>query len=295
MAAKHRVPFMLFIALLVSSLAGCSRDGNAEQTVLRVMTFNLRTAATIDQFSWVKRRPVVRELLLREKPDIIGTQEGTYAQLVNIAEDSPSYQWIGEGREGNNRGEFAAVFFNKARLKPLDQGHFWLSNTPDVPGSITWGNAYPRMATWVKFQDVRTRKTFYVINTHFDHQSELSRQKSAELIIRTADTFEAGVPVLVTGDFNSRQDGYSHDIFMKKGGMKDAYMEAAERINENYGTIHHFTDPSGGGKDNKIDWILYRGDVTVLRGEVVTFHADGQYPSDHYPVMADVTLGDRHK
>ena len=286
---------LLLMVLSGIALSGCAANAHSSQVSLRVMTFNLRTAAAIDHFSWEKRRPAVRELIVQEKPDLIGTQEGTYAQLLNIAEDLPSYEWIGEGRDGGNQGEFMAIFYNKDRLKPLQYGHFWLSNTPDVPGSISWGNRYPRMATWAKFQDLRTRKPFYIINTHLDHQSELARQKGAELIVKTADSFDADVPILLTGDFNSKQGGYSYEIFIEKGNMSDAIVNAEMKVHDELGTIHHFTDPTGGGKDNKIDWILYRGEAAVLRGEVVTFQAEGVYPSDHYPVMADLVLDGKRK
>ncbi|MEF3305857.1 endonuclease/exonuclease/phosphatase family protein [Paenibacillus sp. GYB003] len=297
MTTKHAWASLFLIAIPVIAFSGCSSEqaNHADNAALRVMTFNLRTAATIDRFAWEKRRPAVRELLMQEKPDLIGTQEGTYAQLANMADDLPAYRWIGEGRDGERRGEFSAIFYNKERMKPLQQGNFWLSGTPDVPGSKTWGNTYPRMATWALFQDLRTRKKVYAINTHLDHQSELARQKGAELIIQTANTFEPGIPILLTGDFNSKQGGYSYEIFVNKGSMKDAFADAEVRVREELGTMHHFTDPTGGGKDNKIDWILYRGHVNVLRSEVVTFGANRIYPSDHYPVLADILLLDRQK
>lgn len=257
---------------------------------LRIMTFNLRYAAANDGQPWEKRRPVMKELILQAKPDVIGTQEGLYRQLTDLEADLPGYGWIGVGREGGQLGEFMAVFYNKNRVKPLEHHHFWLSDTPDVIASTGWGNKIPRMVTWVRFQDLLTNKTFYLANTHFDHQSEVSRQNSAQLIIEAMEEFHPDIPIFLTGDFNTHPGGAAYRILTEDGDFHDAFFDAKKRINDDIGTYHNYGDPTGGGPARRLDWILYRGKVNVLRGETVTFNADGQYPSDHFPVMVDAIL-----
>lgn len=257
---------------------------------LRMMTFNLRYAAANDDHPWEIRRPVMKELILQEKPDVIGTQEGLHRQIADLETDLPGYGWIGVGREGGQLGEYMAVFYNKERLKPLEHSHFWLSDTPSIISSTTWGNRIPRMATWVRFQDLQTQKTFYFLNTHLDHQSEVARQNSAELILNKMEEFDPEVPVIVTGDFNSAPNSYTYSIFTETGNLKDGFTGAKRKTNEDLGTFHNYGDLTGGGSARRIDWILHSDNVNVLRGEIVTFSKDGQYPSDHFPVIIDAVL-----
>ena len=137
---------------------------------LTVMTYNLKYASINPPNAWPQRRPLMGELIEKLAPDVLGTQEGLYGQLHDLAADLPAFQWIGLGREGGSRGEFMAVFYRTARLEPLAFDHFWLSDTPGVIGSKTWGATLPRMVTWVKFRDRQTKREFRFVNTHFDHQ-----------------------------------------------------------------------------------------------------------------------------
>lgn len=277
------------LAVTAAAVSGCSKDRphSAAVETLRVMTFNLRTSAANDDHPWDKRWAAAKALIQSERPDIIGTQEGLRSQLSDLEVALPGYKWIGEGRDGGNQGEFMAIFYKEDRLKPLQQRHFWLSGTPDVPGSKSWGNRYARMATWVQFEDLATGRKLYAVNTHLDHQSEAARQLGAGLIARTIGQFEADVPILLTGDFNADVGSNPYRILLTEAGMKDAAKDAAERINEQIGTFHNYEEGAAG---RTIDWILYRGQVAVTRSEVVTFRLNGQLPSDHYPVMADVVL-----
>ncbi|CAG7596902.1 hypothetical protein PAESOLCIP111_00104 [Paenibacillus solanacearum] len=275
-------------AVTGTAVSGCANDKAASAHVnpVRVMTFNLRTANAKDGHPWEKRWAAAKALVNQEKPDIIGTQEGIRTQLNDLEVGLPDYKWIGVGRDAGNQGEYMAIFYNKTRMKPLQQSHFWLSDTPEVPGSKSWGNNYVRMVTWVQFEDLTSGAKLYVVNTHLDHQFETARQRSAELIVKKLEAFEPNVPVFLTGDFNAPVGSAPYKYFTANGGMKDAVQEAGERVNNATGTFHNY---KGGGTET-IDWILYRGDVKVKRSEKVTFQLNGEYPSDHYPVMADVVL-----
>ena len=259
--------------------------GPAPGNELHVMTFNLRFAAASGPHSWPQRRPVMAELFRREQPTIIGTQEGLYGQLRQIAADLPAYyDWIGEGRLGGSRDEFMAVFFDTRRLEPVEYDHFWLSDTPNVVGSDTWGNDSVRMVTWVRFHDRRTGKEFVVLDTHLDDESEYSREKAATLIRDRIRSFPLELPVIVTGDFNdAAEDSKPYDILTKGTGLADAWVVAKTRRSPVYRTWHDYRPLQRDG--SRIDWVLTRGRVGVDAAGLNTFAPGGQFPSDHLPLQ----------
>jgi endonuclease/exonuclease/phosphatase family metal-dependent hydrolase len=253
------------------------------------MTFNLRYASSTPPNSWPERRPVMSACIRSLAPDIMGTQEGLYEQLKDLAADLPEYDWIGLGRDGGSRGEFMAIFYRKDRFESLAYDHFWLSDTPEVVGSSTWGNSNRRMLTWVRFRDRRSKREFFVCNTHLDHQIELARQKGASLIVDRIRKLQTDLPVFLTGDFNSPAGkGKAYEILLRDGGFADTWTLAGKRINENLNTFHGFNKPVEAG--SRIDWILAIGNVTVEKSEIVAFSQRGQYPSDHFPVAVWLTL-----
>jgi endonuclease/exonuclease/phosphatase family metal-dependent hydrolase len=255
---------------------------------LHVMSFNLRFASVTEPNSWARRRPVMAELLGREQPTVLATQEGVYHQLRDIAHDLPEpYDWIGVGREGGSRGEFMAVFYDTRRLEPLEYDHFWLSDTPALVGSTTWGNRIPRMATWVRFIDRRTGAEFVVVNTHLDAESENARVRGTQLIRERIAAMDRDVPVLLAGDFNvpaGKSDSY--DILT--ADLTDTW-SSARRRSRVFATWHGYRPLRPDG--NRIDWILARGAVTVDSVAINPFAIGGQFPSDHLPVQALITLG----
>ena len=283
--------FIIFLALL-SALVTPDRSGaqtNASPTALNVMTYNLRYASTNPPNAWPERRPLMTRLIREFAPDVMGTQEGLYSQLKDIAADLPDYEWIGLGREGGSRGEFMAVFYRKARLEPLTYDHFWLSDTPEVMGSTTWGNTCRRMVTWIQFRDRVTGTVFYHFNTHFDHQVQLAREKSAELLRKRVEVLGTKLPVILTGDFNaSAGANKSYSILTAENFFADAWFAAPERHGEGFATFNNFKAAVPTGE--RIDWILTRGDVKVDRAETVIYAHPGEFPSDHFPVIVKLRL-----
>ncbi|MFO1501803.1 MAG: endonuclease/exonuclease/phosphatase family protein [Verrucomicrobiota bacterium] len=271
----------LFLAAAVNRSSVAAESNSAAQ--LRVMTFNLRYASTNAPNAWSARRPVMRECLQKAVPDLIGTQEGLYPQLKDIAADLPDYAWIGTGRDGGSRGEFMAIFYRKDRFEPMEFDHFWLSDTPSVVGSTTWGNRNRRMVTWVRFLDKTAGREFYFVNTHLDHEIQLAREKAATLIRERIEALRAQIPVLLVGDFNAAAGANkAYEILTDGGFLTDTWTSAQERRNENISSFHDFRGPRAGAR---IDWILTRGPVDALATEILTCAENGQYPSDHFPVM----------
>lgn len=268
------------------SAPGGERGGEA----LRTMTFNLRYASDTPPHSWPERRPVTRALLRREQPHLIGTQEGLYAQLKDIAADlgRPRYDWIGTGRAGGSRDEFMAVFYDTRRLLPVEYDHFWLSDEPNLIGSATWGNSVVRMVTWIRFRDLSTGRELYHLNTHFDHQSQPSRERSAALVAERLGALDPALPRLVTGDFNVPAHGNPvYDTLLRDGKLTDTW-ETAESRSKLYATFHGYKPLIPDGE--RIDWILASPKVQVRRAQINTYARGGQFPSDHLPVQALVEL-----
>jgi endonuclease/exonuclease/phosphatase family metal-dependent hydrolase len=280
---------LLSLNSLLAAHPFCARAAEKDDS-LRVMTYNLRYASERPPNAWPQRRPAMRACIQKMAPDLIGTQEGVYHQLKDIAADLAEYEWIGLGRDGGSRGEFMAIFYHKERFDPLEYDHFWLSDTPNVVASTTWGNSNRRMVTWVKFRDRQTSREFYFFNTHLDHQIQEAREKAAALIRQRVEALKTSLPVLLVGDFNATAGAnQAYDILVNENGFTDTWKIARERRNAEFNTFNGFREPVKRGE--RIDWILARGPVTVDAIEIVTFTKDGQQPSDHFPVVAWLRVG----
>ncbi|KGM53521.1 endonuclease [Lysobacter daejeonensis GH1-9] len=250
---------------------------------LRVMTFNVRLPTDADGDNrWVLRREQMVRLLAAQQPDVIGTQELYAEQGDYLAEHLRGYAWFGEGRRGGPGDEHVGVLYRHDRLRVLASGDFWLSDTPDVPGSITWNHLYPRLATWALFQRKADGRRFYLFNTHLPYRDEdqPARVRGAALLRARIAALPAGVPVVVTGDFNIAPANPVHATLVPL--LHDAWQEAAQREGP-AATFHGFS----GRADRRIDWILLRG-LDVVRVATLDTQEAGSFPSDHFPVVADL-------
>ncbi|KUF14605.1 MULTISPECIES: endonuclease/exonuclease/phosphatase family protein [Streptomyces] len=282
-AAAVTVP-LLATALAATPAHASQRPGRR----LEVMSFNLRYAGATPPNTWADRRPVTRELLRRARPHVVGSQEGLYGQVLDIAEDlGQHYEWVGTGRAGGSRDEFMTVFYDRRRLLPVAYDHFWLSDTPDVIGSNTWGGGSIRMVTWVRFLDRRTDDEFYFLNTHLDNHSQYARTRAAHLITDRISVLDRSLPLIVTGDFNVA--AHKNPVYetMLGAGLVDTW-DAADERSKQYATFHGYKPlvPDG----DRIDWILATPAARVHAAAINTFSLGGQFPSDHLPVQASLTL-----
>lgn len=249
---------------------------------LRVMTFNVRYPSKDDGADlWEKRRDLLVDTIRQNRPDVFGTQELFHLQGEYIVSHLSGYKWFGLSRRGNHEDEHMGVFYRADRLKPVDSGNFWLSETPDTPGSSSWDMSLPRMVTWALFERTDGGR-FYFYNTHFAHrrQDEEARKRSAALLVERLKSLPDGTPVILTGDFNAPAGGEVYHAF--DGVMRDAWETAARRSGPE-GTFHGF---KGTPRPGRIDWILYRGNIRVLEAETLDHHEGTRYPSDHFPVLA---------
>lgn len=269
------------IALWAILMLGMSGVAWAQDASLRVMSFNIRLPAVSDGADyWESRKPLAVRMLREEAPDVISMQELMKAQADYLARELPQYAWLGRGREADGGGEHMGVFYLKDRLAVVESGDFWLSDTPDVPGSITWNHLHPRMVTWVLFERRSDAKRFYLFNTHLPYreEDEAARLDGARLIVQRIEALPSSWPVVLAGDFNTAPDSGVHAAL--SATLQDAWM-SAPRVEGIEATFHGFS----GNADRRIDWIFVRG-LEVESAKSVTTRWEGRYPSDHFPVVA---------
>jgi endonuclease/exonuclease/phosphatase family metal-dependent hydrolase len=272
---------LLAVCLAALGFAGTSHAAEA----LRVMTFNVRLPMASDgPERWEARRDLFVETIREQHPDVFGTQELYQEQGDYVVAKLPEYAWFGMGRKGGEGDEHMGVFYRTDELRVLDSGNFWLSDTPDVPGSDTWGTPFPRMVTWARFERKADGRTFVMFDTHLPYREEdnAAREKGAALILKRIATLAPDEPFVLTGDFNTTPDSKVHAMLTQH--LQDVSLVAPRRSGPEK-TFHDFT----GNPDRRIDWILVRG-FNVEDVHTVTRHEGKLYPSDHFPVVADLVF-----
>ena len=276
----HRVAALCLALGLVTSAAAQTPPP------LRVMTFNVRTTIGVNDGpeAWPKRRDLFVATIREAHPDIFGTQELSQMQGDYVVAKLPQYAWFGIDRMGGHKDEHMGVFYRRDRLDLLTMGNFWLSETPDVPGSNSWHTPFPRMATWGLFKDRVSGKRFYLFDTHFFYrdEDEVPRTKAASVLLdQMAKIDTEGTPIVLTGDFNTTPGSDAYKLIAAK--MTDIRGAVAKPGGPDE-TFHNWT----GKADKRIDWVFETG-FTPLTDVTLTTHRGTLYPSDHFPVLA--TLG----
>ncbi|WP_294204104.1 endonuclease/exonuclease/phosphatase family protein [uncultured Sphingomonas sp.] len=254
---------------------------------LKVMTFNVRYASDEGAQRWAVRRPVMVELIRRAAPDVIGTQELLQRQGDDIVAALPGYRWFGRDRRGGHADEHMGIFYRTDRLTLVDQGDFWLSDTPEVVGSQSWGTDLPRLASWAVFETREAKPhRFLFVDTHLPHRDQdgEARDKAARLILSRLPDLAKGLPLVLAGDMNARPDTAAYRTFA--GALTDAW-DSAKRREGPVLTFHDFT----GTPDRRIDYLFLRG----FKADTVTtdtYHQGKVYPSDHFPIEATLRFED---
>lgn len=274
---------------LIYLLAAVAFTACGSATSLSVMTFNMRYDNPEDgQNNWRFRRERIAEAIKAQDVDVLGTQELLSNQFDDLRGLLVGYEGVGVGRlDGAESGEYCAVFFRKDRFTLLDSGTFWLSETPEVVGSLGWDGACERIATWVVLRDRDGRELFF-IDTHLDHVGQVARDEGVSLLMKRIETLSGGRPVILTGDFNSEPGSSVVAHVQKDGVLRDAKAIAAQRS----GTDWSFSDFGQIPEAERplLDYIFVSGDIEAVRYEVLPDTFDGGYVSDHAPVMAVVKI-----
>ncbi len=293
---RHAPRWLLALSWLL--VAACATTGTASRVAsnaegaLVVVSANLRTSSAPDGANaWPLRKAGALALLRGLSADVLGVQEALADQHDAVAAALPGYVAVGGGRDdGRRKGEFSSLFLRQSRFELLDSGQFWLSPTPEVPGSMGWDAAYPRICTWARVRDRRNGRELLVANTHFDHLGVLAREQSAKLIVArlhavaaVRNPAAAAPPILLLGDFNSDEHSSAYQALLD-AGLVDAYRAVHPQAGANELTFHDF---KGLVLGRRIDFIFSGTDLHAVDAAIVrTPIAPGRFPSDHYFVSA---------
>lgn len=277
---------VVLLAFLLDAWAGNEKTENqAARCRMNVATFNLRMDTPNDGAdAWPNRKEMVKSLVRFHDFDIFGTQEGFKHQLEGILELG-NYAYIGAGRDdGKDAGEHSAIIYKKDRFEVLDQGNFWFSETPDVPGKGWDATCCNRICSWGKFKDLESGKTFYFFNSHYDHQGKIARRESSKLLLKKIKEIAGtGEVVFATGDFNAVPTDEPITTLAGDGLLKDSYSITEEPPYGTVGTTNSFQIDAP--MKHRIDYVWVTDGVAVKKYGVLNEQQYSHFPSDHFPVM----------
>lgn len=259
-----------------------------EKCPLRVMTFNIRMANPSDGDNyWEHRKDYAADLVRFYNCDVIGMQEVLYKQLTDLNERLTDYEFVGVGREdGKTKGEYCPIYYKKERFRMIESGNFWLSENPENIGEKGWDAACERVATWAVFQDKKSKEKFFFLNTHLDHVGKTARREGVKLVLKKAEEYSKGLPVIITGDFNATPD--DEPIRILTSSLTDSRSIAGLK----YGPDWSFHDFGRIEPDQRslIDYIFLKGNFKVISQGILTENKGKLFPSDHAPVIATIIL-----
>ena len=284
---------LLFIIPFIAIACGEAQKQGDSSAKLNVMTYNIRYDNPEDSLdNWQYRKERVANSILFYDADILGTQEVLHNQMEDLKKSLPGYESIGVGREdGKEKGEYSALFYKKDRFSVIDEGYFWLSETPEVVGSKGWDAAIERIASWAKLKDNNSGKEFLALNTHFDHVGKIARRESVSLILNKLADLSNGLPIILMGDFNANPES-------------EVIKQIIDTSNENHLIDSRSISPVVYGpewsfhafgripydKRSLIDYIFVSKGVKVSRYGVLAEMENDEFLSDHAPVMASVEI-----
>ncbi len=253
------------------------------------MSFNIRNMHSRDGVNgWEHRREMICDLIRRHSPDILGTQEAYFPQVEAMRQALPEYAVFGVGRDdGKRAGEYCALFVRLDCWQIGASGTFWFSETPEVPGSRHWTREHPRICTWTYLIGAMG-SPLVVYNVHMDHEAQVAREKSSLLIGEHIQRYYPDTPALVIGDFNMEEDNPAMQSLLTSGPLQ-LYntFRPLHPVSPRLGTFHNFTGERDG---EKIDYILASKVFQTLETNILYDNTEGRYPSDHFPLMARLSL-----
>lgn len=258
------------------------------QQTIQVLTFNIRLDTDGDkENAWTHRKELVVNEITQISPDFIGLQEVLPHQMQYIEKNLTGYKVIYRTREvKESEGEGTPVLVNLNKWDVLEEGTFWLSGTPDIPGSNTWNAAYKRIATWVKVLSKDTGDEILFLNTHYDNVSDSARLKSSKLICKKVKELANGMPYIVTGDLNVDDKNLAYTTLLECAKLTDSYLDVYPTLSSKDYTFNNWKPGDG---EIRIDYILVSKDLKPIKAKVLKNKPGEPLASDHYAVF--VSLG----
>ena len=276
----------------VASLATAAEtQAKTNSSSHKILSCNVRVDVPADAKtgdSWKERKEMCADIIQAQKADLIGLQEAQAPHVNYLKSRMPEYDTYALSHAADYFHPIDAIFFLRARYELISCGGFWLSETPHVAGSKGWDTANPRLANWVHLKERSSGREFRYWNTHLDHRGQQAREHGAAMIVQASAVLPKDFPQVLTGDMNAAPNNPAIKNF-KDGGWIDSYV-AVNGTKETGPTAHGFRGPKTDSQ-HKIDWIFCRGPVKPLASEIIRDGRNGHYPSDHYFISAEVTIG----
>ena len=251
-----------------------------------LISFNIRYDNTSDTINnWNKRRASLASLIQHYDADIVGIQEGLHHQVDYLNNTLNGFSYVGVGRDdGQQKGEYSAIFYNSDKFKVLKTNTFWLSETPEKV-SVGWDASMERICTYALFENVTSKKQFYVFNTHFDHRGMQARVNSAELIYKKIKEINTSdLPVILMGDLNLTPD--TEPIQFLKKHLTDAMGISKKPFYGPIGTFNGFDQDRI--MENRIDYIFVNNIEVLSYTHIDDRMANNMHISDHLPVLMTI-------
>jgi endonuclease/exonuclease/phosphatase family metal-dependent hydrolase len=284
--------YSCFLFVIIILLAGgCSHS--EKKDAIQVMTMNVRYDNPDDSINaWQNRMSLICSFISKEKPDIMGLQEVLWHQYQAMDSVLKGYGSVGVGRDDGARGgEMNPVFFRKERFDFVRTLTFWLSETPDLPGSRSWGASLPRIVTWIELVDKSNQKHFFFFNTHFANDSDSARIMSSRILLKEVEKIADGFPFIVTGDFNMLPYTTAYSILTGPDetvpALKDAYFVSEKKPVGPAYTFNNFSDRPG---NERVDYIFVKNGLRVLNHSTLDVKDKEIFISDHWPVIASISI-----
>ena len=288
----------LAAVLLSGSVSSAAAETPPAGGRIAVASFNIRCPVDPPPNDWASRLPRIRTLLQKYRWDLLGLQEATVGQLNDLKRISlldpesgtGDYDSVGVGRDdGREAGEFSCILYRRDRFTLLEGGTFWLSETPDEPGTRSWDSACNRVCSWGKFWDREAGRVFFFFNTHLDHVSAEARQNGMKLILERIRRIAGDLPVILAGDFNTGPE--SAPFAAAAAQLNDAARLSRGGHSGPEVTFNEFIfDPADGKHNLQIDHVFVSDGVEVLTHRTVDDAEGRLFASDHFPVAVDLIL-----
>ena len=253
---------------------------------VKIMSTNLRRISPVDtdNRTWENRKSLVVKIIQQTKPSIIGMQEVTPQQYKYCKKILSNYQSDITYRDNLKQSEGCPIFYHKELYTLINQGTFWLSETPDVM-SKDWESEHYRICSYVVLLDNQTHKEFAVLNTHLDNVSATARINSISVILDKIHSL--GYPTVIMGDFNATENSKAYKI------ATEALLDVKYQVENDYVQTATYNNWGQEHNNRTIDYFLITPiGFTVNSYEVITTTYDGNYASDHFPIVTTLTLAD---
>lgn len=289
---KKIAPFILVSNLFLFIYQVSAQDIN-------IATYNLRNDNTSDIGNmWKDRYTYIAKLILYHDFDLFATQEALPHQLADLQVLLPNYSWYGEGRDGNGKGEHAAIFYKKSKYTLLDKGDFWLSETPEIPSKSWDAPCCNRICSWVKLKDNASQKTIYIFNAHYDYEKDYARYQSSLLVLSRIRKIAGENPVVFMGDLNGESETSWCKVVNESGILRDSFFDVDKPYTNNASYNAWGAFDTLGEEDQRIiqdkliiDHIFISKHFIVNKWGLLTdTYNMGKFPSDHFPVLISATL-----